>query len=188
MRIVNDRQSAEVELGTPTDHGFLLLAGETGRWAGPLPVRSGTRRRLLDRIVPLCERLAARAEVIEATAFAAALRPPGEGGQILRRAGVRPARYDVVVLVRARGVADLETVRTAPAWHELAALFEEHARAVHLVAADSPARIADVDDDRGWFLFNYFHCADRRTVLDVWEYTAGWFQRKTALPNSVPMR
>ncbi|MGW0177810.1 hypothetical protein ACWDU1_00435, partial [Nocardia sp. NPDC003345] len=32
------------------------------------------------------------------------------------------------------------------------------------------------------------HCADRRTVLDVWEYTAGWFQRKTALPNSVPMR
>ncbi|MEU4311591.1 hypothetical protein [Nocardia sp. NPDC024068] len=189
MRLVNDHQSAKVRLSTPTGNGFLLLAAEIGRWAGPLPLRSGARRRVLDRIVPLCEQLAAYDEVIEATAFGAALRPPGEGGQILRRAGVRPARYDVVVLIRVRGVGDLETIRGAQAWLELVALFENSARAVHLVAAGSPARIADVDHGRGdWFLFNYFHSADRQTVLDVWAYTAGWFQRKTALPNSVPMQ
>ncbi|WP_051023073.1 hypothetical protein [Nocardia pneumoniae] len=189
MQIVNDHLAVKVRLTTPTDNGFLLLAAETGAWAGPFPLPARSRRHIAARLGTLCARLGNRDDVLEATAFRAALRPPGEGGALLRRAGVRAARYDIVVLVRTRTVADLDAVRADPAWPELVALLTDNARHVHRIAAGSPARIADVDHDpSNWFLFNYFHCKNRDTVYDVWEYTAGWFQRKTALPDSAPMR
>lgn len=189
MHVVNEHHASKVRLAEPTGNGFLLLAAELGDWAGPLPRPSAPRRRALARIGRLSKRLAARHDVLEATAFRAALRPPGEGAQILRGAGVHPARFDVAVLVRAESVAGLAAVRTDPAWLELVGLLEDSARRTHLVAASSPARIADVDHSADhWFLFNYFYGDDPRTVHDIWEYTAGWFQRKTALPNSAPMR
>ncbi|MFC4124680.1 hypothetical protein [Nocardia rhizosphaerae] len=189
MEIVNGHQAATVHLTTQTDNGFLLVAAEIGGWAGPFPLLSRARDRALAAAGPLCARLADRADVIEATAFRAALRPPGEGARLLRRAGVRPARYDIVVLIRTTTVGDLEAVRTDPAYRELLALLERAAEHIHHIAASSPARIADVDHrPDAWFLFNYFHCQDNQTVFDVWHYTAGWFQRKTALPNSVPMQ
>jgi hypothetical protein len=189
VKIVNDHLAVKARLTTPTENGFLLLAAETGRWAGPLPLPARSRGRFLAQARPLCARLARRDDVLEVTPFRATLRPPGEGGRLLRRAGVRPARYDIVVLVRTRTVADLETVRTDPVWLELTTLLAEAARHVHRTAAAAPARIADVDHEPdNWFLFNYFHCADRQVVFDIWHYTAGWFQRKTALPDSVPMQ
>ncbi|MGH8880691.1 MAG: hypothetical protein ACRD0P_25610, partial [Stackebrandtia sp.] len=189
MQIVNDRISVKALLEAPTDAGFLLLAADLGRWAGPFPAPSGSRRRVLTDIRRLCAGLAARAEAVEVTAFRAALRPPGEGARLLRRAAVRPARYDVLVLIRTATTGDLELLRTAPEWIELVAVLGDTARHVHTIAADNPARIADVDHGRDdWFLFNYFHCDDRETVYDVWEYTAGWFQHRTALPNSALMR
>ena len=136
----------------------------------------------------LCEKLSDRADVTEALAFRGALRPPGEGSEILHRAGVRPARYDVVVMVRTVTVAATDAVRSDPTYHEMVALVES-ARHDHVVAAANAARIADVDHSRDhWFLFNYFHCADPVTVYDVWEYTAGWFQAHTALPDSTLLR
>ncbi|MGV9799120.1 hypothetical protein ACWDTP_13805 [Mycobacterium sp. NPDC003449] len=67
--------------------------------------------------------------------------------------------------------------------------FDRNARHLHEVAAGNAARIAEVDhgSDR-WFLFNYFHCDNAETVYDVWEYTAGWFQRHTSLPDSILLR
>jgi hypothetical protein len=189
VKIVNDHLAVKARLTTPTENGFLLLAAETGRWAGPFPLPARSRGRVLAQARPLCARLARRDDVLEVTPFRATLRPPGEGGRLLRRAGVRPARYDIVVLVRTRTVADLETVRTDPVWLEITTLLTEAARHVHRTAAAAPARIADVDHEPdNWFLFNYFHCDDRQVVFDIWHYTAGWFQRKTALPDSVPMQ
>ncbi|WP_280435963.1 hypothetical protein [Nocardia carnea] len=189
MQIVNEHQANKVRLAAATGNGFLLLAAEIGGWAGPLPRPSAQRRRVLARIGRLNDRLAARHDVVEATAFRAALRPPGEGSRLLREAGIRPGRFDVVVLIRTESVDDLDAVRTDPCWLELVCLLDDAARRTHLVAASSPARIAEVDHGPDhWFLFNYFHGDDPRTVHDVWEYTAGWFQHKTALPNSVPMR
>ncbi|MDP4509234.1 hypothetical protein [Nonomuraea turcica] len=82
--------------------------------------------------------------------FRAVLRTPGEGDELLAARGIRPARYDVVVLIRRLGNVD----------HS-----QDHC-----------------------FLFNYFYADDRETLLKVWEYTAGWFQAKTALPNSALMQ
>lgn len=188
MRVVNEHQASKARLISTTADGFLLLAAEIGDWAGPLPRPSAARRRIPARIGRLTERLAARHNVLEVTAFRAAFRPPGEGARILRTAGVAPARFDFVVLVRVNSVAGVDTVRRDPAWLELAGLLEASARRTHIIAASSPARIADVDHGPGhWFLFNYFYGDAPGTVQDIWEYTAGWFQQKTALPNSVPM-
>lgn len=189
MKIVNGDRAEPAHLASPTDNGFALLGAEIGGWLGPFPLPKRSRQRILAQVEALCARLARRADVIEATAFRAALRPPGEGGALLRRAGVAPARYDLVILIRTNTVGELDAVRGDPAWRELVDLVQAHARDTHQIAASSPARIADVDHDpRNWFLFNYFHCEDAQTVRAVWEYTAGWFQRTTALPDSVPMQ
>ncbi|MGW1737486.1 hypothetical protein ACWCPQ_01620 [Nocardia sp. NPDC001965] len=121
--------------------------------------------------------------------FRATLRPPGEGTPLLRRKNIRPARFDVVVLVRTESVAAAVALRAGPVWQELAETFEAGARRTEVIAASNPARIADVEPsaDR-WFLFNYFHCDDRQTVFDVRQYTAGWFQYETSLPDSVLMQ
>jgi hypothetical protein len=80
-------------------------------------------------------------------------------------------------------------VRADAAYREMVSVIEGAARNTYLVAAGNAARIADVDHRQDhWFLFNYFHCDDAQTVYDVWEYTAGWFQNRTALPDSTLMR
>ncbi|MEV3964157.1 hypothetical protein AB0M34_25255 [Nocardia sp. NPDC050193] len=130
-----------------------------------------------------------RADVAEATVFRAALRPPGEGTPLLRRRGIRPARFDVVVLVRAESVPAAEGLRAEPVWREPARLFDGTARHTRVIAAGNPARIADVNHNAdSWFLLNYFHCDDRQTVFDVWQYTAGRFQRETSLSDSALMQ
>lgn len=189
ITFVNGHRADPARLQTPTDDGFALVAAEIGRWAGPIPLPTRARRDALDQIEPLLQALNSRDEVVEATRFLAALRPPGEGGRLLQRAGIRPARYDVVVLLRTTTVSELDAVRADDAWLQLVASFEAHARHVHQIAASSPARIADVDHDPGnVFLFNYFYSTSSSTVRAVWEYTAGWFQRTTALADSVPMQ
>jgi hypothetical protein len=188
MRIVNDHHATKAQLIAPTNNGFLVLAGEVGGWLGPLPRPSRARARLLAHVADGCERLAARDDVVEAVAFRGALRPPGEGSDLLRRAGAQSARYDVVVLVRTSTVAATEAVRADPAYRALTEAMQP-ARHTYEFAGDNAARIADVaHDPNHWFLFNYFHCDDAETVYAVWEYTAGWFQHHTALPNSTLIR
>ncbi|MCG7611045.1 hypothetical protein [Mycobacterium sp. CnD-18-1] len=185
MKLVNDELAVPVQLTEPTGNGFLVLAAEVGRWCGPLPLPSRARRRLTGRLTEMAAKLAHRDDVVEAVVFDAALRPPGEGSALLARAGVRPARYDVVVLIRTTGVDAIAAVRADGLWRAMVTKIGQSARHSYQLAAENPARIADVDhtSDR-WFLFNYFHCASAETVYATWEYTAGWFQRHTALPDS----
>lgn len=189
MKIVNDQLAEPVTLAEPSAGGYLLIAAEIGRWAGPFALPSRSREHALTRAADLCATLADREDVREAVVFGGALRPPGEGAEILARAGARPARYDVVALILTRGEDDIDAVRDDAAYRALSVEITDSAKHSYHVAAGNPARIADVDhrsDD--WFLFNYFHCDDVDTVSAVWRYTAGWFQRRTALPNSTLLR
>jgi hypothetical protein len=185
MKIVNGELATTAALIEPTEAGYLLLAAEIGGWMGPFMKPSRSRTRLLASATQHCRRLAERDDVPEAVVFRGAIRPPGEGADLLDRAGARPARYDLVVLIITRGIDVIDAVRTDDAYLALVADIERASRHTYRLAAGNAARIADVDylSDH-WFLFNYFHCDDADTVFDVWEYTAGWFQRRTALPNS----
>ncbi|KWX26074.1 hypothetical protein AFM11_02190 [Mycolicibacterium wolinskyi] len=189
MELVNDHLAVTARLTEPTPNGFLVIAAEVGRWAGPIAAPSRARHRLISRLAASAEKLAQRDEVVETVVFRGTLRPPGEGSELLRRAGVRPARYDVVVLVRTATPDAADAVRDDDAYRAMEAAIQQSARHTYRVAAGNAARIADVDhsSDR-WFLFNYFHCDDAETVYDVWEYTAGWFQRHTALADSTLLR
>ncbi len=185
MQIVNEKLATAVTLTEPDTGGYLVLAAEIGSWVGPFAVPSRDRDHVLADATRLCDELTARDDVTEAVVFRGALRPPGEGAALLARNGVRPARYDVVVLIITRSVDAIEGVRADPGYLALASELERAAQHTYRVAANNLARIADVDHRRDdWFLFNYFHCADTETVYAVWRYTAGWFQRRTALPNS----
>lgn len=186
MKIINDTMATPVRLTTTDPGGFLVVAAEIGRWAGPFPLPSLRRRTAVARAVALCDALVARTDVAEAVVFRGALRPPGEGAELLARAGLRPARHDVVVLIRTRDIRDVDAVRADANYRALTAVLGGH---TYQLAAENAARIADVDRrSADWFLFNYFHCADAETVYAVWEYTAGWFQHHTALPNSTLLR
>ncbi|WP_264077420.1 hypothetical protein [Mycolicibacterium houstonense] len=185
MKLVNDHLAVPVRLTHRTDDGFLMVAAEVGRWCGPLPLPSRGRRQLATRLAGWVRQLAQREDVVEAAVFRGALRPPGEGSALLARAGVRPARHDLVVLIRTTGVDAIDNVRADNAYRAIVAEIDRRAGHSYRMAAGNAARIADVEHrgDR-WFLFNYFHCDSAETVYATWEYTAGWFQRHTALPDS----
>ncbi|MFG6200690.1 hypothetical protein [Nonomuraea sp. JJY05] len=182
MKLINDHLAVKARVLTPTGDGFVMLAGEVGSWRGPLasaPVQLAARLKAL----------AAGMEAREAYVFRAVLRPPGEGDEVLAARGIRPARFDVVVLIRAASVEAALELRESAAYKELADTMATASRRTHQIVAGNAGRLGDVDHSQDHcFLFNYFYADDRETLLEVWEYTAGWFQAKTALPNSVLMR
>ncbi|MFI6452541.1 hypothetical protein ACIBF6_13375 [Streptosporangium amethystogenes] len=179
MKLVNDRLAVKARLVESNDRGYLLFAAETGTWRGPFP----TSVPPLDGLKAIAAELAARPEVEDATVFRGLLRPPGEGEEILAARALAPARYDVVLLVRTTNVDSALALRNDPLYGKATTLLP--ARRTHQIAGRNAARFGDVDHGPDHaFLFNYFYADDRERLLKVWEYTAGWFQAKTALPNS----
>jgi len=77
MKIVDEEHAVPVTLTAPNDFGYLLIAAEIGRWAGPFPWPSRSRRQALARAAEWCAELTHRDDVLEAVVFGGALRPPG---------------------------------------------------------------------------------------------------------------
>lgn len=182
MKLINDHLAVKARVLPSTSDGFVMLAGEVGSWRGPFasaPVELAARLKAL----------VAGMEAREATVFRAVLRPPGEGNELLAARGIQPARYDIVVLFRTASVADALALRESVAYKELAATMSAAARRTYEIVAENTGRLGDVDHSQDHrYLFNYFYADDGETLLKVWEYTAGWFQANTALPNSALMR
>lgn len=182
MELINDHLAVAARVLPPTGDGFLMLAGEAGSWRGhfafpPAPLSARLKA------------LAAGVEAREANVFRAVLRTPGEGDELLAARGIRPARYDVVVLLRTASVEAALALRQNAAYKEIAETMGAAARRTHEIVASNAGRLGDVDHSQDHcFLFNYFYADDRETLLKVWEYTAGWFQAKTSLPNSALMQ
>lgn len=185
MKLVNDHHAVKAQLMPSNHNGYLLLAAEVGSWCGPFPAASRARSALLARLKTGVAQLAARHDVEEAIVFRAIFRPPGEGNELLHARGRRPARYDVVVVIRAADVDATGEVRTGTDYALLGCAVRGAARRTHEIAAYNPAGLGEVDYRPNHpFLFNYFFADDTDTLLQVWEYTAGWFQTKTGLDNS----
>nr|MDT0656726.1 hypothetical protein [Micromonospora sp. DSM 115978] len=182
MKLINDHLAVKARLLPPTGDGFLLLGAEVGTWRGPF---SSNVSAFATRV----KQLAGRLEALEVNVFRAVLRPPGEGEELLSARGIHPARYDIVVLARTTSVQAARQLEESTAYQQLATAVRGAARRTHQIVANNAARIGDVDHGPDHaFLFNYFYADDSETLLKVWEYTAGWFQAKTALPNSALMR
>lgn len=185
MKLVNDQLAVKARTLPPTGDGFLMLAAEVGTWRGPFASPPARLTAQLKALVPGLD----APEVREANVFRAVLRPPGEGNEVLAARGIRPARFDVVVLIRTESVQAARDLRNNAAYQEIARTLGAAARRTHEIVTDNAGLLGDVDHTQNHcYLFNYFYADDRETLLKVWEYTAGWFQANTALPNSALMR
>jgi hypothetical protein len=147
---------------------------------------SRQKRDLIADCKHLCGKLGVMAGVQDASVFTAILRPPGRGGFIQkRRDSVHVARFDLAVLLECRSARDLAALEAQPAYRQLVACLTRGSTFLHQVKATNVRRIASVDHSRqGVFLFNYFFADRVEQNLDVWSYTAGWFQAETGLDNS----
>lgn len=188
MDIVLPRgEGPRAPLQTPSAAGYLLLAANVDRRAPFLP-KSRSKRALIDSVSVQLGELAQVGTVVYADLFVARLVAPGEGDELLRRRGIKPARFDVVVLIETVDPANALELRGHPAYRRLRTELDAAALDVFEVAARNVRRIADVEHRRSSvFLFNYFYADDAKRLLPVWEYTAGWFVKNTALPDSEVM-
>jgi hypothetical protein len=176
-----------VALIEPTNSGYLLLALEIDRRPPFAYFLESTRKRCaLGQLGALARQLRLRSDVIEATVFKALLIPPGRGEYLKKRLQVKVARFDLVLLVEFRSLEEARTYAHSEVWASKTEELERLARSSISLTAENGRRIGPVDHHRqGVFLFNYFYADHLEQNLQVWEYTAGWFQQKTGLDNSV---
>jgi hypothetical protein len=177
-------EGTKAPLQAPNDAGYLILAATIDRRPAFLP-RSRAKRALIKAVSLSLAELAQAESVVYADLFVARLVAPGEGDDLLRRRGLSPARFDVVLLIQTVDPAGALDLRAHPAYRRLRAQVSGAARDVFEVAARNVRRIADVAHTRSSvYLFNYFFADEAKLLVPVWEYTAGWFVENTALLDS----
>ncbi len=176
----------EVSLMEPVQSGYLLLAMEIDH-RPPIGffVESGRKKRLLSTLKTLARNWAANDDVLDATVFKALIIPPGRGTFLKKRPNVKIARFDVVMLVEFKTVQAAKDFQNTPEWAAILAETKEKSHSVMSIAASNTRRIGPVNHAAdGVFLFNYFYADSLSVNLQVWNYTAGWFQDQTGLDNS----
>ena len=180
----SNEQYEKVTLIEPTSSGYIHIAAEVDTRLPFFPA-SPNKKRLLQKCKRLCKQLEAKKFVQRATLFKAVLIPPGRGKFLKQRPNVHQARFDVSILIELTTGSDVESVRAEPVFAELEMCLKNAAHYVHTINANNIRRIGPVNHERdGVFLFNYFFADDVEQNLAVWEYTAGWFEKETALNNS----
>jgi len=149
---------------------------------------------LLSELKTLCNELKSIFPAVQrADLFDAFIIPPGTnpGMELIERKGydVHIAKFDIAILVECTSVEDALAVRNSSELKKIQQLLEEKSKYTHLMVAKNPNRIDEVSKEtNGIFLFNYFYAEDTSTLLDVWEYTAGWWTAKANLTNSTPIQ
>lgn len=124
--------------------------------------------------------------------FTAIIVPPGSGeGRKFReekKLDFHVATFDLVILIECERVQDIDQIIDCELYKIIEGLLKSNSTYFNRTLAKNSNRIAEVDKDKqGIFLFNYFFAEDSKTVLDVWEYTAGWWTAKGNLTNSTPL-
>lgn len=171
----------------PTPHGFIILSAEIDRRFGPTyALESRTRKRLLRSAKAAAAALGPDGYVVDASVFSAIIAPPGGHSDYLAsRPAVHRARFDLVMLIETTTPEAALPLAQAPLLRQFHSDVVGQARYCEFFTASNVRRMGPVDHDRGGvFLFNFFHADRWRQNVDVWQYTAGWFQDQTGLDNS----
>jgi hypothetical protein len=189
MDIVLPRgEGPRAPLQAPREAGYLLVAARVEHHRTPFQPIGRTKRALAESVSRQLAELAQLAKVVYADVFVARLVAPGMGHELLKRRRITPARYDVVVMIQTVDPSSALELREHPAYQQLRVEMDIAAHEVYELAARNVRRIADVEHKRSSvYLFNYFYADDHTKLVPVWEYTAGWFVKNTALPDSEVM-
>ena len=197
MKIVNPHLAHSIQ-----EQGMLKEANSFGYIAIALEVEqpslfssdSPKKKLLLSELKSLCEKLSSSYKSINRVdIFNAFIIPPGskEGRDIIKERNykVHIAAFDIVILIECKSVEDALTLRESKALEETLKLAKEKSTYMNVMTYKNPKRIDEVSKDSdGIFLFNFFYSEDTETLLDVWEYTAGWWTEKANLTNSTPLQ
>lgn len=187
LQIVGPKNTfPEVSLIEPTQSGYLMLAIEIDH-RPPIGffLESRRKKKFLDRFKNFATALAHRSNVLDASVFKALIVPPGRGAFLKKRPDVKIAKFDVVLLVEFETVDAASDYQHTAEWISLMADAKENSHNLMYISASNTRRIGSVDHSKnGVFLFNYFYSDSLDTNLQVWNYTAGWFQDQTGLDNS----
>ncbi|GJM05229.1 MAG: hypothetical protein DHS20C09_12200 [marine bacterium B5-7] len=197
MKIVNSHLAHSIKeqgmIKPPNSYGYIQLAAEV-ELPRPFLSNSASKKTLLAELKVLCGKLkSSSASVRRVDLFDAFIIPPGAnpGLKLIDKNGydVHLAKFDIVLLIECSTVDDALTLRDSSAFKEIEQVLHDKATYTHSMVAKNANRIDEVSkDSNGIFLFNYFYAEDTQTLLDVWEYTAGWWTAKANLTNSTPIQ
>jgi hypothetical protein len=188
LRIVNpDPRYAPVDLAEADTHGYVHLAAAVR--PNPVPDADPGKAVVVAQVKEHARRVQRLATVERVAVFDAIAMPPIDRmSDYLWQAAdsIRPARFDVVVLVETTSPAAAHAAISAPPFAALSATLQPSAQHVHVVAARAAKRFGAVDLSRdGLFLFDYFVAEDAGVMLALWDHLAGWYVAETGLDNSV---
>jgi hypothetical protein len=180
-------QFPKARLVQPNASGYLHVAAEIDRiWPFGLGPVSSNKREAVTRARALSERLKNLPTVVRASVFVGRFIPPGQGARMENRPHVHVARFDLVVLIETIDPSEAAKLETHDLYKELVSMLHANSHYVHVVRARNARKMGEVDASHdGVFLFNYFHGDDPSKLIPVWYYSAGWFQTKTGLDNSI---
>lgn len=187
VQLVNpDPRYGKAHVIEPAPLGYLHLAAdvEAAHRPGPVLRRSRDKQQLFGVLKWQARQLAGLAAVETVTVYDALAFSPA-GGDPAVRSALRPAWFDVVILVETVSPEAVTEVRAAPEYQALTGALSERARQVYQVAARNVRRVGDVDKSRpGLFVFNYLVGDDPALAVELWEYLSGWYQAETGLDSA----
>jgi hypothetical protein len=185
--VSKDPRYGKVHLIEPASLGYLHLAAdvEATHWPGPVLRRSRAKQQLFGVLKWQARKLAQLDAVETVTVYDAIGFSPLGGDVSGQSARLRPAWFDVVVLVETVSPDAAREVRGTAGYQELATTLAEKARRVHEIAAHNVRRVGDVDKSRpGLFVFNYLVGDDTDLAVELWEYLSGWYATETGLNSA----
>ncbi len=188
LRIVNEHlKFKKVSLVEPSKSFYLHIAAEIDY--SPFPfflTTSAKKKSIIWQSKEWCGQLETEEGVISAVVFKATLIPPGKGKFLKERLDtVQLAKYDFAILIEVSSADKLIDIMNSNSYKSIEANIKDVAKHTHVTTAINVKKIETVNHKKqGVFLFNYFYADNLQQNLDVWEYTAGWFQQETGLNNS----
>ena len=194
MKLINSHLAESIEeqamLATPNALGYIFIGAEI---EPTHPFRKSEKKKRLElQLKNKIEFFKNTPGVQRADLFSSFIIPPGseEGLRVLQKKNIdiQPAKFDIVILIETASIENLDRIENDSTLRDIEYFLEDNAQRIYKTKAQNKLRIAEVDKDtNGVFLFNYFYCKDRKAVLDVWKYTAGWWTAKANLTNSTPL-
>lgn len=187
ITVVNPKLKFDkVSLVEPTTHHYILLAAEVDTSVLPFFLFTSRKKKdLLNRCKTKCREIEKISGVASAVTFTARLIPPGKGKLLKERPQIHVARYDVVVLIETRTETATNTLKSDDHYRQMKQEIIKMAKHSLFLNASNVKKIDSVDHaTQGVFLFNFFYADNLEKNINIWEYTAGWFQQETGLDNS----
>ncbi|WP_108869320.1 hypothetical protein [Aquimarina aquimarini] len=191
LKIVNQHLKYDKVSLIPTlTSSFIHIASEIDTTSIPFFITTSSKKK---ELIKNCKKWSKEIEkiegVIEISFFKATIIPPGFGQYIKENLNkIHLAKFDFVILIETLSDEITEKVKQLDTFKMIIKEVNKVASFSHIMNASNVRRIGSVNHKKkGVFLFNYFSAENRAQNLKIWEYTAGWFEKETALNNSTLM-